>query len=121
MKDKILLIGLFLFTIISDQVSKAIVDSTFVINDSNGLLRVASIITQNITSDSGIIINFTFSNISQSSPQGEYTFSLSNVVFGNIKAQSLSLEIIDGVFTLYKDGDCDGIIEDEDVARFIDR
>jgi len=91
-------------------------NTTIVINDGiSGLLKIAALSLEEIDAGEGSILNLIF-DVDSSATSGDYLINVSNLIIGDINAQSLNSSNIDGVLTIIVDTDEDGILDPDDAC-----
>ena len=99
--------------------TERISNETIVINnETSGLIRVAALFSENISSGNGAIMNLIF-DLSENSTSGDYPINFSNLILGNIIAQPVNTTPIDAIFTIVLDSDGDGILDENDYCPLI--
>jgi hypothetical protein len=79
------------------------------INSSTpGTIKIAALVENEIASGNGAILNLIF-DVDENALPGEYEMPLVYVVVGNIGAESVEKDVINGTFTILADSDYDQI------------
>ena len=92
--------------------------SVVVNNDTDGVLKIAGLIPEQIAPGNGSILELIF-DVNSSAVSGEYPVNFSNLILGNVIAEPVNATPEEAVFTVVSDSDNDWIPDEDDICPLI--